>query len=112
MSNIRELTFDELAHVSGGGNAGDHDNNRSNSGGSSRNGGGAAPVTTANNAGMGALLATIGALAAGATPIGLGVAAVVGGLGAALPSVSSSNNDRGGGWTDTDPGKPYGQCRW
>lgn len=27
MSNIRELSFDEIAQVSGGGNAGDHDRN-------------------------------------------------------------------------------------
>jgi hypothetical protein len=112
MSSIRELSFDEIAQVSGGGNSGDHEHNWSSPRGSASRNGGPAPVTAANNAGIGAILGTIGALVAGATPVGVGVAAVIGGITAAMPSASSSNNDRNGSWHDTNPGGMVGECRW
>lgn len=71
-----------------------------------------APATTANNAGIGAIVSTGVAIAAGTGPVGIVAAAVGGAILSALPSGSSSNNSGGGNWHDTNPGGMVGQCRW
>ncbi|ECC9925229.1 hypothetical protein D5801_26355 [Salmonella enterica subsp. enterica] len=72
-------------------------------------------MTTANNAGIGIIAGTLGALAGLAGgPLGaVAAGAILGGLGAAMPTPSSSNNGKsGGGWHDSNPHSVTGQCRW
>lgn len=108
MNNIKELSLDEIAMVSGGNANGNFERNTNFSGSK-----GGAPATSANNAGIGMILGTAGALIAGATPPGIVAAAVIGGITAALPSTSgSASNNKGGGWHDTNPGGMVGECRW
>ena len=74
MSEIRELSLNEIAMVSGGEGHGSEVNRDRQD------------------------------VAAGA---------VLGGLGASMPtSSSSSNRNSGGGWHDSNPGSVAGQCRW
>ncbi|HCI4584907.1 TPA: hypothetical protein NO892_005351 [Klebsiella variicola subsp. variicola] len=119
MSEIRELSLNEIAMVSGGEGHGlevNRDRQDAKNAARGRSGGSwSAPVTTANNAGIGIIAGTIGAivgLAGG--PVGVVAAgAVLGGLGASMPtSSSSSNRNSGGGWHDSNPGSVAGQCRW
>lgn len=118
MSGIRELSFNEIAMVSGGeGHGTEVNRDKQDARNAARGGGGSwsAPVTTANNAGIGIIAGTIGAivgLAGG--PVGaVAAGAVLGGLGASMPTPSSSSNgNSGGGWHDTNPGSITGQCTW
>jgi hypothetical protein len=116
MSSIRELSLSEIELVSGGNANGQSNDERNNFGRSDRvNGNRGAPVTSANNAGIGIIAGTIGAIAGLAGgPVGVVVAgAVLGGLGASMPtSSSSSKGNSGGGWNDSNPGSVAGQCRW
>ncbi|ENV3746101.1 hypothetical protein L369_04747 [Enterobacter sp. MGH 23] len=115
MSNIRELSFDEIAQVSGGGANGQDasDRNYGGSKSSGRSGGWGAPATTANNAGF---VIIGGVLTAVATGIGGPIAGTVVGTAFAAASQSlpnDSNNNKGGGsWHDTNPGGMVGECRW
>lgn len=111
MCSIKELSLSEVELVSGGNANGNYERGSSSSHG--------APATSANNAGIGIIAGTLGALAAmGTGPIGMVIAgAAVGGLGSAMPSTSStpssSNNGRSdGSWHDTNPGGLAGECRW
>lgn len=117
MENIRELSFEEIEQVSGGNANSNYEGGRSSSRGNNQSNGGreGAPVTTANNAGIGIIAGTLGALAglAGGPAGALVAGAVLGGLGAAMPTPSSSSNGKsGGGWHDSNPGSVAGQCRW
>lgn len=108
MNNIKELSPDEIAIVSGGNANGNYERNTNFS-----HSKGSAPASSANNAGIGIILGTAGAVIAGATPGGIVAAAVIGGITAALPSTSgSSSNNRGGSWHDTNPGGMVDECRW
>ncbi|MFS9421738.1 hypothetical protein [Citrobacter sp. C411] len=116
MPNIKELSFDEIALVSGGNANSNYEGGRNyserNNRGSGRNGGGA-PATTANNAGF---VIIGGVLTAVATGVGGPIAGTVVGTAFAAASQSlpnDNNNNRGGGsWHDTNPGGMVGQCRW
>ncbi|WP_237391366.1 hypothetical protein [Dryocola clanedunensis] len=108
MNNIKELSLEEIALVSGGNANGNFERNTNFSGSK-----GSAPATSANNAGIGVILGTVGAVVAGANPVGVVVAGVIGGITAALPSTTgSSSNNSGGNWNDTNPGGAIGECRW
>lgn len=106
MPNIKELSFDEIALVSGGNANGQSYDERNNFGI------GRAPVTRANNAGIGAIVSAGVAIAAGTGGVGIVAAAVGGAILSSLPSGSSSNNSGGGNWHDTNPGGMVGECRW
>lgn len=115
MSEIRELSLNEIAMVSGGEGHGSEVNRDRQDAKNAARGRSGAPATTANNAGIGIIAGTIGAivgLAGG--PVGVVAAgAVLGGLGASMPTPSSSSNrNSGGGWHDSNPGSVAGQCRW
>lgn len=99
---MKELNLNEVALVSGGGNAGDRDTRFTRG----------APATSANNAGVGIIVGTLAALATVSTgPVGMVVAgAMAGGIASALPSGSGNSNR--GGWHDINPGGMVGQCRW
>ena len=113
MSNIRELSFDEIAQVSGGSANGQNasDRNYGGSRNSGSSGGRGAPATTANNAGF---VIIGGVLTAVATGIGGPIAGTVVGtaFAAASQSLPNDNNRGGGSWHDTNPGGMVGQCRW
>ncbi|MCS5452280.1 hypothetical protein ACJVQT_20220 [Enterobacter huaxiensis] len=110
MSNIRELSFDELAQVSGGGNSGDHDRNFGRA--ASTNYGGQANGFQPNYAaiggtgscGPGTVAGLVGGIAAATVATG-GLAAGIGFVGGVatgmiggqcFPSGSSSSNSKNG----------------
>ncbi|MCT4709242.1 hypothetical protein MUA04_03410 [Enterobacteriaceae bacterium H11S18] len=108
MNNIKELSLEEIALVSGGNANGNFE--RTNNISSSKGG---APATAANNAGVGVILGTIGAVATGAAAPVVVISAVIGGIAASLPSTTgSTSNNSGGSWNDTNPGGMVGECRW
>lgn len=112
MSNIRELSFDEIAQVSGGGNSGDHDHNfdrhtKNQNSSTSKNG---SIYNGVDSCGAG----IIGGLVAGSPggPLGM-TAGVIGGAiaGQCTKDSFSSKADcnKGGNQKSTDFA---GQCRW
>lgn len=115
MASVRELSFDEIALISGGNANSNYEGGRSFSRGNNQSNGGrgGAPATTANNAGF---VIIGGVLTAVATGVGGPIAGTVVGTAFAAASQSlpnDNNNNRGGGsWHDTNPGGMVGQCRW
>lgn len=114
MSEIRELSFNEIAMVSGGeGHGTEVNRDRQDARNAARGGSRGAPATTANNAGF---VIIGGVLTAVATGVGGPIVGTVVGTAFAAASQSlpnDNNNNRGGGsWHDTNPGGMVGQCRW
>ena len=116
MSNIVELSADDILMVSGGGNSGDHDHCWN---------------SVKNDAMHGAIASGYaGLITGGISGIAGGVPGIVGGAtagfvrgairGAAVDGIKSymqnclkpGGSERGGGWHDTDPGGMAGECRW
>ena len=119
MSEIRELSLNEIAMVSGGeghGSEVNRDRQDAKNAARGRSGGSwSAPATTANNAGIGIIAGTIGAIVgrAGGTVGVVAAGAVLGGLGASMTKPSSSSNRKsGGGWHESNRGSVAGQWRW
>ena len=117
MSGIRELSFDEIALVSGGNANGQDAGERSNYGTSnlsSRSRRGGVPVTTANNVGFVIIGGVLTAIAGAINPVvGVGVGITFAALDKGMPSPSGNgSSNSGGGWHDTNPGGMVGECRW
>ncbi|WP_156108015.1 hypothetical protein [Cedecea neteri] len=113
MSEIKELSFEEIAMVSGGNANSNYEGGNSRAGNSHGRNSGGAPATTANNAGfviIGGVLTGV-ATALGGPVAGTVVGTAFAAAGQSLPN--DNNNNRGGGsWHDTNPGGMIGQCRW
>ncbi|EKS7109479.1 TPA: hypothetical protein ACW72U_005111 [Enterobacter ludwigii] len=110
MSSIRELSFFEVAQVSGGGNAGDHDRSSSSNSGSKNSGSKNSNIYNGvDSCGAG----IIGGLVAGSPGGPLGMAAgVIGGAIAGQctkDSFSSKADCKGSNQKSSDF---TGQCRW
>lgn len=110
MSNIRELSFDEIAQVSGGGNAGDHDRNvgknSSSRNSSSKNG---SIYNGVDSCGAGIL----GGLVAGSPGGAIGMTAgIIGGAIAGQCTRDSFSNKADGKDRSQKSNDFAGQCRW
>jgi len=116
MSGIRELSFEEIALVSGGeGHGTEVNRDRQDARNAAQRGGsGGAPVTTANKVGF---VIIGGVLTAVASGLGGPVAGAVVGTAfsaaaEALPEAQSGSGGNNGSWHDTNPGAINGECRW
>ncbi|MCT4706556.1 hypothetical protein MUA03_11650 [Enterobacteriaceae bacterium H16N7] len=116
MNNIKELSLEEIALVSGGNANGNFERNTGSSSynaGKSSNSGGA-PITPANVAGMTIIAGTLTFVASAINPVaGAAVGTILSaGIAGATTSSGSSSNNSGGSWNDTNPGGMVGECRW